>query len=197
MSRRPTIVRGGYIRNQSAHSHRSYQPVRGLVTYLTFGNVTERLLGTNEPRGVWVDQVGRSLSHTEVHTWAKEKVHRFRYDHAYQLLLSTGKGGLDSADFNTALRAGSHVSDVHEWRMMTHHDTSHLHAHVILFRHEPLSKKQYLDWQQTMQLALDKRQLARSLEREQTFAQHIARDSEMSRDQSNRLAHKHRWGIES
>lgn len=178
---RPTIVRGMHIPTQTGHG-RSYKPVRDFMRYLAYGRYIERLARLVEPRGAWRDQAGNTHSQQAVEQWAKEKVHRLRYDHAYQLLLSTGKGGLDSADFNTALRAGSAVSHVHEWRMMTHNDTNNLHTHVILFRHEPLSKKEYLAWQQTMQQALDKQQIERTLtlQHEQSLTQTHSNGWEMT-----------------
>ena len=139
MSQRPTIVRGGYISNRSLLGNRSVKAAHGLIRYVTYGNVAERANENWQARGTWQDQAGRTHPYADVRQWAKAKVHRFKYGHAYQLLLSTGEGGLHSADFNTALQAGSNISQVREWRMMIHTDTRNQHAHVILFRHQQLA----------------------------------------------------------
>ena len=191
---RPTIVRGSHIKNRSMNGHRTYKPLRHFIRYLTLGRLTEQAVQSNLQRGSWFDQGGTLHSQAQVEQWAKEKVHRLRYDHAYQLLLSTGKGGLDSADFNAALQAGSHISNVYEWRMMIHTDTRNQHAHAILFRHEPLSKKAYLAWQQTMQQTLDKRQMARLLEQEQALNQQTQHS--MSIEQRHSEPHNRSWGID-
>ena len=187
---RLTIVRGAPIILRSPANHRSYKPVRGLMRNIGFGLRTEH---RTVPRGQWIDQAGIVHQQRSVEAWAKEKVHRFGYDHAYQLLLSTGQGRLDSADFNTALQTGSDISNVREWRMMLHADTNNQHAHAILFRHEPLSRKQYLAWQQSMQQTLDKRQMERLLEQEQSLGrgEQRAQSAEISAPQQ-----EHSWGIE-
>ena len=105
------IVRGERIDNVAAKGGRSYAQVRGLLQYVAYGRHVEhpsfglRAATGQEPqqRGVWLDQNGRPHAHEDVQEWAKAKVHRFDYDHAYQLLLSTRDGGLSAAEFNHAL----------------------------------------------------------------------------------------------
>ena len=195
MMARLTIVRGSHIRNSSKNGHRTYKPLRNFIRYLTLGRLAEQSVQARSQRGRWLDQGGKQHSQGQVEQWAKAKVHRFRYDHAYQLLLSTGKGGLDSADFNAALQAGSDISNVREWRMILHSDTRNQHVHAILFRHEPFSKKAYLAWQQTMQHTLDKRQIARLLEQEQTLSQQAAQSS-LAIEQTHSKQHNHNLGID-
>lgn len=193
MMQRLTIVRGHRIQQQKSGHGRTYRPIRGLIRYLAFGRLSEQRADTPQ-RGLWLAQTGKVQTHLAVEQWAKDKVHRFGYDHAYQLLLSTGKGGLDSADFNIALQAGSQISNVHEWRMMLHTDTNNLHAHAILFRREPLSKSEYLAWQQTMQQTLDKRQMARILEQEQSHGRALEQSQSAELTVPNQQTRN--WGIE-
>jgi hypothetical protein len=145
------IVRGERIDTVSAKGGRSYVQVRGLLHYVAYGHYTEQLGQEPQQRGAWLDQAGRPHPHDAVQEWAKAKVHRLEYDHAYQLLLSTRDGGLPAAAFNRALVQGSDISQVREWRLMVHDDTDHQHAHAILFSHEKLSTTRYREWQQTMQ----------------------------------------------
>ena len=189
---RPTIVRGSHITNV-VNGRRSYKPIRNFIRYLTLGRLAEQSDQRQQVRGVWLDQTGRSRSQQQVEQWAKQKVHQLQYDHAYQLLLSTGKGGLSSADFNTALQAGSAISRVYEWHLMSHTDTDNQHAHAILFRREPLTKQTYLAWQQTMQQTLDKRQMQRLLDQEQSREQGI-QQSQSAEVNAPQL--KRGWGIE-
>ena len=164
------IVRGERIDNVSAKGGRSYAQVRGLLQYIAYGHHGEQLGQDPRQRGVWLDQTGRPHSHEAVQGWAKEKVHRFEYDHTYQLLLSTRDGGLISAEFNQAMQQGSDISQVQEWRLMVHDDTDHQHAHAILFSRDRLSPTQYKEWQQTMQSELAHLQT----ERQATLAQQTA-----------------------
>ena len=171
------IVRGAHIGNVSRGGRRSYAPIRGLLKYISYGHYadqptfalerpTELLQGVvfgQEPqeRGVWLDQNGRSHAQPLVQQWAKDKVHRFSYDHTYQLLLSIRDGRLEPEAYNQTLQAGSEISGVQEWRYMVHDDTAHQHAHVFLFRHEKLTGKDYRSWQQTMLQELSQLQTER------------------------------------
>lgn len=193
MNKRLTIVRGQRIEPKHNRRGRTYRPIRGLIRYLAFGRLSEQHADTVQ-RGQWLDHAGNVQSHHAVEQWAKDKVHRFGYDHAYQLLLSTGKGGLDSADFNTSLQAGSTISGVHEWRMMIHTDTGNQHAHAILFRRERLSKQAYLAWQQAMQQTLDKRQMQRLLEQEQSHERTLQQSQSAELTAPRQQAQS--WGIE-
>lgn len=168
------IVRGGRIANKSAKGGRSYARVRGLVQYIAFGRYEDQsslVYGADrnqemKQRGVWLDHNGKAVAHNDVRLWAKEKVHRFRYDHSYQLLLSTRHGGLSEGDFNRVLQRGSSISQVLEWKYMVHKDTNNQHAHAILFSHEKLSNARYKEWQQTMQAELERLQAERQQERQ-------------------------------
>ena len=183
------IVRGVHIGNVSRGGRRSYAPIRGLLKYISYGHYADQpnfaleqpaeLLqdaeSGQEPqeRGVWLDQDGRSHSQPLVQQWAKDKVHRFSYDHAYQLLLSIRDGRLEPEAYNQTLQAGSEISGVQEWRYMVHDDTAHQHVHVILFRHEKLTGKEYKSWQQTMLRELSQLQTERqaALAQQQTQAE--------------------------
>jgi hypothetical protein len=180
------IVRGERIDNVTPKGGRSYAQVRGLLQYVAYGHYAdhpalafrgrlEHAEGAGpgrelQQRGVWLDQGGRLHTHAAVQGWAKEKVHRFEYDHTYQLLLSTRDGGLSAAEFNQALQQGGDLSQVQEWRLMVHDDSDHQHAHAILFSHEKLSPARYKEWQQTMQDELAHLQI----ERQTALAQQTA-----------------------
>lgn len=149
---RNAIVRGERIANRGPGGGRSYAGVKGLLNYLAFGRRADHLPVQRSP---WLDHNEEEQSHEEVLGWAKEKVHRYGYGYAYQLLLSTRAGGLQTADYNRVLTEGSALSGVREWVYVVHEDSDHQHAHAILFRKEKLSGAQYRKWQATMQEGLE------------------------------------------
>ena len=160
------IVRGERIANKSAKGKPAYARMKGLMNYIAYGRYEDQLNQEAKPRGLWLDHNGRPAAHEETLHWAKEKVHRYGYEHTYQLLLSTRYGGLTVADFNHVLRQGSELSDMREWRMMVHDDTDNQHAHVILLRREKLANGRYKEWQQTLQAELEQLQAQRHQERQ-------------------------------
>lgn len=168
------IVRGERITNKSTKGKPAYAQMKGLMNYIAYGRYEDHpsfALRTSldqdaKPRGLWLDHNGNPAAHEETLRWAKEKVHRYGYEHTYQLLLSTRYGGLTAADFNHVLRQGSELSDMREWRMMLHDDTDNQHAHVILLRREKLANGRYKEWQQKMQTELEQLQAQRHQERQ-------------------------------
>jgi hypothetical protein len=168
------IVRGERIANQSAGGRPSYHQMKGLMNYIAFGRHNAQLTFSGragldqaaQRRGFWYDHNGKPASHETALRWAREKVHRYGYEHAYQLLLSTRYGGLTERDFNRVLQQGSGISCVYEWRYMVHEDTGNQHAHVILLRREKLTNALYKEWQQTMQAELERLQVERYQERQ-------------------------------
>ncbi|WP_420640469.1 hypothetical protein [Candidatus Leptofilum sp.] len=160
------IVRGERIANKSAKGKPAYAQMKGLMNYIAYGRYEDHLNQEAKPRGLWLDHNGNPAAHKETLHWAKEKVHRYGYEHTYQLLLSTRYGGLTAADFNHVLRQGSELSDMREWRMMVHEDTDNQHAHVILLRREKLANGRYKEWQQKMQTELEQLQAQRHQERQ-------------------------------
>lgn len=160
------IVRGERIANKSAKGKPAYAQMKGLMNYIAYGRYEDRFDQEVKPRGHWLDHNGSPAAHEETLHWAKEKVHRYGYEHTYQLLLSTRYGGLTAADFNHVLRQGSELSDMREWRMMVHEDTDNQHAHVILLRREKLSNGRYKEWQQALQAELEQLQAQRHQERQ-------------------------------
>ena len=160
------IVRGERIANKSAKGKPAYARMKGLMNYIAYGRYEDRFDQETQQRGLWLDHNGNPAAHEETLHWAKEKVHRYGYEHTYQLLLSTRYGGLTAADFNHVLRQGSELSDVREWRLMVHDDTDNQHAHVILLRREKLANGRYKEWQQKMQTELEQLQAQRHQERQ-------------------------------
>ena len=160
------IVRGERIANKSAKGKPAYAQMKGLMNYIAYGRYEDQLNQEAKPRGLWLDHNGNPAAHEETLHWAKEKVHRYGYEHTYQLLLSTRYGGLTAADFYHVLRQGSELSDMREWRLMVHDDTDNQHAHVILLRREKLANGRYKEWQQKMQLELEQLQAQRHQERQ-------------------------------
>ncbi len=160
------LVRGKRLANKTGRGGRSYTPLKGLMNYIMFGRYADQLEQPEQQRGIWLDHQQHPQTHDEVLRWAKEKVHRYGYEYAYQLLLSTRYGGLETADFNRALQVGSAINQVQEWRYMVHHDTPHQHAHVILFSREKLTAAQYREWQQAMQAELAQMQNERGREQQ-------------------------------
>lgn len=160
------IVRGERIANKSAKGKPAYAQMKGLMNYIAYGRYEDRFDQEAKQRGRWLDHNGNPAAHEETLHWAKEKVHRYGYEHTYQLLLSTRYGGLTAADFNHVLRQGSDLSDMREWRLMLHDDTDNQHAHVILLRREKLANGRYKEWQQKMQTELEQLQAQRHQERQ-------------------------------
>jgi hypothetical protein len=160
------IVRGERIANRSAKGGRSYARVRGLVQYIAYGRYGDHYGQDMKQRGIWLDHNGKAVIHDAVRQWAKDKVHRYDYEYSYQLLLSTRHGGLSEADFNHVLQRGSGVSQVLEWKYMVHEDTENQHAHAILFSREKLPNARYKEWQQMMQVELERLQAERQQERQ-------------------------------
>lgn len=160
------IVRGERVANKSAKGKPAYAQMKGLMNYIAYGRYEDRFDQETQQRGLWLDHNGNPAAHEETLHWAKEKVHRYGYEHTYQLLLSTRYGGLTAADFNHVLRQGSDLSDIREWRMMLHDDTDNQHAHVILLRREKLANGRYKEWQQKMQTELEQLQAQRHQERQ-------------------------------
>ena len=191
------IVRGERIDTVSAKGSRSYVQVRGLLQYVAYGHYVEQLGQEPQQRGVWLDQTGRSHPHEAVQGWAKEKVHRFEYDHTYQLLLSTRDGGLSAEEFNHALQQGSDISQVREWRLMVHDDTTNQHAHAVLFSHEKLSSAQYKEWQQTMQAELAHLQSERqtALAQQMVLTQQDALEVEQPTERALEQAQNQGWDL--
>lgn len=169
------IVRGEHIDNRTAGG-RTYARVRGLLQYITYGHYEDYLGEAPRPRGTWLDQAGREHEHEAVRTWAREKVQRFHYDHAYQLLLSARDGDLSASEFNQALQRGSGISEALEWRFMVHDDTDRRHAHAVLFSREKLPSVRYKIWQQTMQAELGRLQD----ERQSSLTQQTEMKSELA-----------------
>lgn len=168
------IVRGERIANKSAKGKPAYARMKGLMNYIAYGRYEDHPSfalnsGPNQEakqRGLWLDHTGQTTSHEESLRWAKDKVHRYGYEHTYQLLLSTRYGGLTAEDFNHVLQQSSDLSGIREWRMMIHEDTDNQHAHAILLRREKLSNARYKEWQQQMQVELEQLQTERRQERQ-------------------------------
>ncbi|GIK53444.1 MAG: hypothetical protein BroJett014_24170 [Planctomycetota bacterium] len=184
------IVRGERIANKSAKGKPAYARMKGLMNYIAYGRYEDHFDQETQQRGLWLDHNGKSTAHEETLHWAKEKVHRYGYEHTYQLLLSTRYGGLTAADFNHVLRQGSDLSDMREWRMMLHDDTDNQHAHVILLRREKLANGRYKEWQQALQAELEQMQAQRhqerQLETEMTPALAAAQEDEAALEQTQR-----------
>ena len=190
------IVRGERITNKSAKGKPAYAQMKGLMNYIAYGRYEDHLNQEAKPRGLWLDHNGKPAAHEETLHWAKEKVHRYGYEHTYQLLLSTRYGGLTAADFNHVLRQGSDLSDMREWRLMLHDDTDNQHAHVILLRREKLANGRYKEWQQKMQTELEQlqaqRHQERQLETDMTPALAAVQEDEAALEQTQHQG----WGME-
>lgn len=190
------IVRGERITNKSAKGKPAYAQMKGLMNYIAYGRYEDRFDQEAKQRGLWLDHNGSPATHEEALHWAKEKVHRYGYEHTYQLLLSTRYGGLTAADFNHVLRQGSELSDMREWCLMLHDDTDNQHAHVILLRREKLANGRYKEWQQKMQTELEQlqaqRHQERQLETEMTPALAAVQEDEAALE----LAQRQGWEID-
>ena len=190
------IVRGERIANKSAKGKPAYAQMKGLMNYIAYGRYEDQLNQEARQRGLWLDHNGKSTAHGETLHWAKEKVHRYGYEHTYQLLLSTRYGGLTAADFNHVLKQGSELSDMREWRMMLHEDTDNQHAHVILLRREKLANGRYKEWQQALQAELEQLQAQRHQERQLETAMTPALASAQEDEVAQEQARHEGWEID-
>lgn len=150
------FVRLTYARNRTPTGRRTATPARKTARYVAFG--TDRQAERDgKQRGEWYGPDGQRHTHEEVLVWAAEQATSHRY--TFQALLSVPEGRLRPADFCRALREARYIDD---WKLMSHDDTGHSHAHVLFFRDGRMDREGFADWHERIRqqlAALEERDL--------------------------------------
>jgi hypothetical protein len=152
--RRLPFVRLSYASNRTATGRRTATPARKAARYVAFGR--DRQAETEgKQRGEWYGPDGQIHAHEEVLTWATAQARRYQY--TFQALLSVPEGRLRATDYGRALHEARYIES---WRLMSHEDTGHSHAHVLFFRDGRMDREVFADWHEQI-----RRQLATLEER--------------------------------
>lgn len=133
-----SFVNVRYYTNETKKGNASTAEVRRGVYYYGYGIREEN--PEQLPRGEWYSPHGWE-KHGDVINWATGNARQHKY--TYTILLSVKDGRMLDDDFTRAMQAGGVFAD---WRLITHTDTDHDHAHVITFRDETLSREQFDEW---------------------------------------------------
>lgn len=153
--RRLPFVRLSYARNRTASGRRTATPARKAARYVAFGR-DRKAEKEGKQRGEWYGPDGQIHAHEEVLAWAAEQARSHRY--TFQALLSVPEGRLRATDYGRALREARYIES---WRLMSHEDTGHSHAHVLFFRDGRMDREVFADWHEQI-----RRQLAALEERD-------------------------------
>jgi hypothetical protein len=165
MSKLNSIVRLQSHENRTPTGRQSATATRKLVNYLSYGRGRPAIQAQREPRGQWLDQTGRVLTHEQVLAWVVDEGKGQQFTH--QFILSVKYAQLAESAYGQVLSLDNPYFQ--EWRLLVHHDARYPHAHVVTFGESEIRIKspQFQAW------ALSVRQ---ELEREQqaTLAQQLA-----------------------
>ena len=134
--------------NRTPTGRRTSTPARRAALYYAYGRQREDRLAGRQ-RGAWLKPDGTVTDHEEVMAWIRAEAPQHRY--TFQGLLSVPEGALPGPAFCQALRRGGQIDS---WRLITHTDTQHRHAHVLWFGDERLKKDHFLAWQQAVRAEL-------------------------------------------
>jgi hypothetical protein len=89
----------------------------------------------------------------EVAQWVQAQAHQQRY--TYHLVLSVPNAPASAAEFQQAMRHGfEQTGEFGEFRLITHDNTDHAHAHVLAFRDKTLWGAEREQWQAAVQAPL-------------------------------------------
>jgi len=150
------FVRLSYALNRTPTGRRTATPARKAARYFAFGK-DRQAEREGEQRGEWYGPDGQIHTHEEVLAWAAGQAKEHQY--TFQALLSVPEGRLRPADFTLALQEARYIDS---WRLMSHEDTAHSHAHVLFFRDGRMEKEVFADWHQQIRhhlAALEERNL--------------------------------------
>jgi hypothetical protein len=132
--------------NRTPTGRRTSTPAKRAAIYYAYGN--QQNVGDKEAqlegrqRGQWLGPDGSVHTQEEVMAWVKANALEHRY--TFQGILSVPEGALTAAEFGQALHKGGQTED---WRLISHEDTKHRHAHVLWFGDKRMGKKAFLSWQ--------------------------------------------------
>lgn len=156
MSKASSIVRLQFHRNRTPTGRPSATAARKLTHYLAYGRGRPAEQAQRSPRGIWYTESGQIHSHEAVLAWveAQGKSH----DYTHQLLLSVKEVELAATDYLPAMAAGGDLFP--EFRLITHRDSGHSHAHVLAFGDEEIRvmERPFREWWQAARQELAQRQ---------------------------------------
>ncbi len=155
-------------KNRTPTGKRTATPAKKAAIYFAFGRDMQAK-EAGQQRGEWIGPAGEPYSHADVLAWGREQ--SFQYEQTFQALLSVPEGWLTAGDYAEALRKAGQIPD---FRLMTHDDTAHSHAHVLFFRDKRLQKEDFMRWHGRVQQELA------ALERKQLSGQEAVREQELS-----------------
>lgn len=127
--------------NRTPTGRRTSTPAKRAALYYAYGRDKEAQLEGRQ-RGEWLGPDGRVHTQEEVMDWVKANALAHRY--TFQGILSVPEGELTAAEFGQAMQKGGQTED---WRLISHEDTKHRHAHVLWFGDKRMGKKAFLSWQ--------------------------------------------------
>jgi hypothetical protein len=126
--------------------------VKKAARYFAYANDREAER-RGEQRSHWYGPDGSKHEHEAVLAWATAGAKAHRY--TFQALLSLPEGRLSATDFTRAMREGKYIDD---FRLITHDDTKHSHAHVLFFRDSRMDREQFTDWHERIRQSLAARE---------------------------------------
>ena len=151
------IARMIHNKNRTPTGKRTATPAKKAATYFAFGRDVQAK-EEGRQRGEWTGPGGEQHSHAEVLAWSRAQ--SWQYAQTFQALLSVPEGRLTASDYAEAL---TNAGEIPDFRLMTHDDTAHSHAHVLFFRDKRLQKEDFMRWHGRVQqelAALERKQLA-------------------------------------
>ncbi len=81
------------------------------------------------------------------------------------MVLSLRDGEMQPQDFIQAMnRAAQETETFQDYRLIVHHDTEHVHAHVIAFRDKTLKRKELMAWKDAVERPLQEAEVKRLAE---------------------------------
>lgn len=169
--------------NRTPTGRRTSTPAKQAALYYAFGRDKEAQLEGRQ-RGEWLGPDGRVHTQEEVMDWVKAKAMAHRY--TFQGILSVPEGELSAAEFGRAMQKGGQTED---WRLISHEDTKHRHAHVLWFGDKRMGKKAFLSWQSEVRAELVR------LEQQQTNDRAARQEMELDTGQARARAKGQEVGL--
>lgn len=158
MNKLNSIVRLQSHENRTPTGRQSATATRKLVNYLSYGRGRPAVQAQREPRGQWLDQAGRVLTHEQVLAWVVDEGKGQRFTH--QFILSVKYAQLAESAYGQVLSLDNPYFQ--EWRLLVHHDTRYPHAHVVTFGESEILIKspQFQAWALAVRQELEREQQA-------------------------------------
>lgn len=144
----------------------------------------------NVERGVWHSQNG-AVSTPDVLTWTADSALTMPY--TYTLVLSVRDADLTPEQFQKVMHTVR--DEINDFRLITHSDTEHTHAHVLVFSDKKWSRAQFDRVTQTVRSELHTLEQAWLREREQEWKAAVEADITQD-DQSPYIEHDDEYDLD-